>query len=86
VERKKNKATKSKSKGIDSIFAKGTVIDEALVQGVQEALRRHKQAGLPVVEWRDGKPVWVPAERIELRECAGERRAKSRRRGCAGEE
>ena len=76
MQRKKSKVNTGND--VDSVFAKGTLIDKALVQGVQEALRRHKQAGLPVVEWRDGKPVWVPAEKIELREDDGNHRAKSR--------
>lgn len=68
----------SKGKDIERMFAEGTLIDEALVEGVQEALRRHKQAGLPIAEWRDGKTVWVPPEQIELREDSGNQRQKSR--------
>ena len=34
-------------------------IDEALQQGVRDAMIRHKKAGLPVVIYRDGKAVWV---------------------------
>ena len=37
----------------------GEVIDEALKQGVRDAMLRHKEAGLPVVIYRDGKAVWV---------------------------
>jgi hypothetical protein len=54
----------------------GTLVDEAFVEGVQEALRRHKQAGLPVAEWRDGETVWTPPEQIELREDGSNHRAK----------
>jgi hypothetical protein len=53
-----------KEKTIDEIFADGTLIDLALKQAVQEALLRHKQAGNPVVVWRDGKIVWIPPEEI----------------------
>ena len=74
--RTKNKA--SRGKDIDRIFTEGTLIDDALAQGVQEALRRHKQAGLPIAVWRNGKTVWVPPEKIELREDSGNHRAKSR--------
>jgi hypothetical protein len=35
------------------------LIDEALKQGVRDAMLRHKEAGLPVVIYRDGKTVWV---------------------------
>jgi hypothetical protein len=51
-------------KTIDEIFREGTLIDEALKKGVQEALIRHKQAGNPVVVWRDGKTVWLQPEEI----------------------
>jgi len=42
-----------------------------LGQEVQELLReagaliRHKQAGKPVVEWRDGKTVWIGPEELD---------------------
>ncbi len=38
------------------------MIDEALAQGVREAMLRHKKDGLPVVIYRDGKTVWVKPE------------------------
>jgi hypothetical protein len=37
-------------------------IDEALKQGVREAMIRHKKDGLPVVIYRDGKIEWVKPE------------------------
>jgi hypothetical protein len=66
----------SKGKDIERIFTEGTLVDEALVEGVQEALRRHKQAGLPIAEWQDGKTVWTPPEQIELRKDGSNHRAK----------
>ena len=53
------------------IFKEGTLIDEAICEGVLEALRRHKQLGDPVVEWRNGKAVWIAPEDIRLPEPAG---------------
>jgi len=53
-------------KNIDAIFADGTAIDRALKQAVQDALLRHKQIGLPVAVWRDGKVVWIPPEEIPV--------------------
>lgn len=53
-------------KAIDDIFKEGTLIDKALRQGVQEALIRQKQAGNPIVVWRDGKIVWIDPEEILL--------------------
>jgi hypothetical protein len=42
------------------------LIEQALVRAVQGALLRHKQAGNPVVEWRDGQIVWVAPEDIPI--------------------
>jgi len=47
-------------KDVNRIFVEeGHLIDEALKQGVRDAMLRHKEAGLPVVIYRDGKAVWV---------------------------
>ena len=45
----------------------GSQVDAALVRGVREALLRHCQAGQSVVEWRDGKSVWLTPAEIKLR-------------------
>jgi len=57
---------KEQSDRIEELFKKGDPIDHALRNGVREALRRHKQAGNPVCEERDGKVVWVNPEDIVL--------------------
>ena len=50
-------------KDVHRIFVEdGHVIDEALKQGVREAMLRHKQDGLPVVIYRDGKSMSVRPE------------------------
>ena len=47
-------------KDVNRIFVEeGHLIDGALKQGVRDAMLRHKEAGLPVVIYRDGKAVWV---------------------------
>lgn len=51
---------------IDRAFAEGTPIDAALIEAVREARQRHKEAGNPVAEWRDGKLCWVAPQDIEL--------------------
>jgi len=61
---------------ITRIFEEGTLIDAALREGVQDALRFHKKLGLPVCEWRRGKVVWIPASKIRLRRA----RVRARRR------
>ena len=53
---------------ITELFANRELIDEALARAVREALLRHKQAGNPVCEWRDGKIVWIPPEEIVVDE------------------
>jgi hypothetical protein len=40
------------------------VVEEA-GRAVEEAVRDHKRAGNPIAEWRDGRVVLVPPERIE---------------------
>lgn len=50
-------------KDVSRIFAEDRrLIDEALKQGVREAMSRHKRDGLLVVIYRDGKTVWVKPE------------------------
>lgn len=46
-------------------FEEGTPIDEAIAEGVRDALRRHKQAGVPIAIWRDGQVAWIPPEEID---------------------
>ena len=43
-----------------------TLIQDALTRAVRDALLRHKQAGNPVAEWRDGRVVWVAPEDIPV--------------------
>jgi hypothetical protein len=54
-----------KLKDITAIFREGTPIDRALAAGAREAIRRHKQAGVPMAVWRNGKTVWVDAAELE---------------------
>jgi hypothetical protein len=49
----------------DSVYDDKEKIHAALVEGVRDARRWHKRMGLPVVEWRDGKVVWIQAEEID---------------------
>ena len=57
---------KKSEKSIDEIFKEGSLIDKALKKAVQEALVRHKQAGNPIVVWRDGKIIWLKPEEIPV--------------------
>ena len=51
---------------IDEALADRDRITQALAEGVREALKKHKQAGNPVVVWRDGKMVWLKPEEIQV--------------------
>jgi hypothetical protein len=51
---------------IDQIFREGTLIDEAMNAAVRDAVQLHKEKGLPMVVWRDGKIVWISPEEAEL--------------------
>jgi len=42
------------------------LIERAFKRAVRDALIRHKQAGNPIAEWRDGRVVWIQPEDIEL--------------------
>jgi hypothetical protein len=39
---------------------------EAINQGVREAMLRHKQAGVPIATWRNGRVEWIAPEDIDL--------------------
>lgn len=53
------------NKDISALMEEGTQVDAALRRAAREALAAHVRAGLPVVEWRDGKCVWVPPDEIQ---------------------
>ena len=55
----------NKQKDIDKIFREGTLIDEAMNAAVRDAVQLHKEKGLPLVVWRDGKVVWITAEEAQ---------------------
>lgn len=59
---------KARHKGkISEVFSDPEQITSALVHGVREALLKHKQAGNPIVVWRNGKTVWRKLEEISAR-------------------
>jgi hypothetical protein len=51
---------------IEEALADREKILKAIETGVREALKKHKQAGNPVVVWRDGKMVWLKPEEIQV--------------------
>ena len=62
--RRKSKALDVNER-VERAFKIGTPIDEAFDEACLEAIRLHKQAGQPMVVWRDGKTVLIPAEQVE---------------------
>lgn len=52
-------------KDIDAIFREGTLIDRAMQAATREAIKQHKQAGLPMTVWRDGRTVFISPEELE---------------------
>ena len=44
--------------------AEKIAIEQAMREAAREAVLRHQQAGQPLVVWRDGKVVLVPAGEI----------------------
>lgn len=47
------------------MFENGShLIEEAVARGVALAIEDHRRAGNPIVVWRDGKIVWIPADQI----------------------
>ncbi len=57
---------KTESQRIDEFFSDNERMTKAMGEAVQSALRVHKLLGHPIVAWRDGKVVEIPAEEIEL--------------------
>jgi hypothetical protein len=43
-------------------------VTKIIQSGINDALLKHKQAGNQVCEWRDNKIVWIPPEKIVIKE------------------
>lgn len=61
----KNKQNPSEDK-ISKFFKNPELVTQALQQGINAALLKHKQAGNPVCEWKDGKVMWISPENIPV--------------------
>ena len=59
---------------IDRIWEEGTLLDEAMQRAFREAIRQHEFSGVPMVFWRDGKIIEMPAAEVRagLPENAGD--------------
>jgi hypothetical protein len=49
--------------------------EEALKKAVARTIADHKRTGDPIVIWRDGKVIKIPANQIEIREPVAEYKA-----------
>ena len=54
------------SRDIASIIRDGTAIDRAIVAAQRRVIQRHRQLGVPLVIWRDGRVVEVSPDSVEL--------------------
>jgi hypothetical protein len=56
---KNNHKLNNSSYKISRLLADGKQIDAAMKRAARAAVRRHRLAGNPVAEWRNGKVVWT---------------------------
>ena len=52
-------------KRIGTTLMNDKLVTAALAAGVREALVRHRKAGEPVAEWKNGKTVWLNPKEID---------------------
>jgi len=57
---------KKSHREIERILRDGTAIDRAIVAARRRVIRLHRQLGVPLVIWRDGKVVEVSAAKVRL--------------------
>ena len=60
--------TRRADKDIERIILDGDIPDRAMVATQRSVILEHRLRGLPLVLWRDGKVVEVPADSVELPE------------------
>lgn len=53
------------SKDLLTILREGVLVERALQKAARQAIQQHKEAGLPLAMWREGKVVWMRAEELE---------------------
>lgn len=59
---------RSTDRDIESLIVKSDIPDRAMVATQRGVILEHRLRGLPLVLWRDGKVVEVPADEVELPE------------------
>jgi hypothetical protein len=61
---------------VRAIMLDGTAVQRAHRESWIKTLERHKRLGNPIVVWRAGKVVWIPADEIEIPDRATETEAR----------
>jgi hypothetical protein len=54
------------TKDIAATLRDGTAIDRAIEEAGYAVVRRHRQLGIPLVIWRDGRVVEVSPESVRI--------------------
>ena len=54
------------AKDPERILRDGEALERAIVAAHLRVVLRHRQLGIPIEIWRDGKVVELPAESVEL--------------------
>ncbi len=62
-------------KDVEATIRDGRLFNQTLRAAWVEDLIGHKRPGTPIVDWRDGKVDWMPADEIEVPDTAQEHRA-----------
>jgi hypothetical protein len=62
--------TKVVGKDIGAIMRDGKAVDRAMDRAFRRVVEHHRRLGLPLVMWRDGRVVRVPADSVQLAEDA----------------
>ena len=57
---------KKSHREIERILRDGTAIERAIVAARRRVIRLHRQLGIPLVIWRDGKIVEVSPTKVRL--------------------
>jgi hypothetical protein len=52
----------------ETMVRDGAAIDRAIIAARRRVIRRHRQLGIPLVIWRDGKVIEVAPESVDLPE------------------
>jgi hypothetical protein len=50
----------------ETMVRDGAAIDRAIVAARKRVIRRHRQLGIPLVIWRDGRVIEVAPESVDL--------------------